>query len=343
MINASSSDSISLHTLTQIYQYAALVSIPIFGFGLIINLFILCIFIFDKRFRKTTYRLMCVSVVSDIISTITSLGVYSQIFRGNLDYDEGNFMCRTVFFFLWASFGVSMMNLCLIGIDRYFIIVRPLSSFYRNYKVYVLVVGEIAIWIISAANNAPIFYYIGVHHNDTILCDVPNITKPVAIYLICHAAFSYIIPTTAILIIYSLIISFQKSYHRPGDKNINEQQLEQIKKKRFINMLTWISISYVIISWPFFASTIGMAVTQRSAFVVRENNVVQFLLLFFSIITTTSIVILNPFIYLKFDVNVRSRSLALVRNLCPFQNLRGNRRFISVTPTGTSKRNSSKL
>ncbi|EDV19467.1 uncharacterized protein TRIADDRAFT_62093 [Trichoplax adhaerens] len=262
---------------------------------------------------------------------MASLAGYIQIANRNLDYNGGAFMCRMVLFFLFASFGVSMMNLCLIGIDRYFIIIKPLSLFYRNYKIYVLVLGEIAIWISAVATNAPILDYVSVHHSDNLLCDIPNITTSVSVYLVAHATISFIIPTILILLIYGRIISFQKSYQRPGESIKKQIVAEQIKKKRFMKMLTWISVSYVMISWPFFATIFGMAVTQQSTLMIRDSNIVHFLFSFFSVTITTSIVILNPFIYLKFDLNVRNRSLALIRKLQPFHNYSRKHRLVHVT------------
>ncbi|RDD43184.1 Apelin receptor [Trichoplax sp. H2] len=334
MTNTSRNNNFRLELAAQIYQYAAVVGIPIFTFGLIINLFILYLFLFDKHFQKTTYKLMCISVISDIISTMASLAGYIQIVIRNLDYDGGTFMCRMVLFFLFSSFGVSMMNLCLIGIDRYFIIVKPLSSFYRNYKIYVLVLGEIAIWISAVATNAPIFDYVAVHHSDNLLCDIPNITTSVSVYLIADATVLFIIPTILMIIIYSRIISFQKSYQRPGESIRKQLIAEQIKKKRFMKMLTWISVSYVMISWPYFATILGMAVTRQSTLMIRDSNIVYFLFSFFSVTITTSIVILNPFIYLKFDLSVRNRSLVLIRKFQPFHNSGRNHRLVPVTSTG---------
>lgn len=320
----------------QIYRYAAIVGIPIFIFGLVINLFILNLFLFDKHFQKTSYRLMCVSVISDIISTLASLAGYIQIVRRDLDYIGGTFMCRMVLFLLFASFGVSMMNLCLIGVDRYFIIMKPLSPFYRQYKVYVLVIGETAIWFISIATNGPIFSYVSVHINDTLLCDIPNITFPVSIYLIAHAIILFLIPTIIILVVYGQIIAFQKSYRRPGEV-IKQQRLdEQMKSKRFMKMLTWISTSYIFISWPFSATIVGMAVTRQSTLMIRESNIVHFLFSFFTVTITTSIVILNPFIYLKFDLNVRKRSLLWLQRFQLFRYHGRHHRLTPMTSTGNS-------
>lgn len=313
MTNNSGDKIINQDISVKIYQYAAIVGIPIFTLGLLINIFIFFLFLYDKYFRKTSYMLMCVSVISDMISGLSSLVVYTQIVGRSLDYDGGTFMCRMTLFFMFGSFGVSMMNLGLIGIDRYFIIVKPLSLFYRHHKRYILIIGEVAIWLISGATNIPILSYVAVHQNDTLLCDIPNVTISISVYLCAQAAILLIIPTIVLLAVYGRIIAYQSKYRRPGEIDKRQRIEEQIKKKRFIRMLIWISISYVVISWPFFASSIGMAITGQSIMMIRQKSIVHFLLLFFSIAMTTSIAVLNPFIYLKFDSNVRKRACLLLQ------------------------------
>ncbi|EDV19469.1 uncharacterized protein TRIADDRAFT_62095 [Trichoplax adhaerens] len=321
---------------TQIYRYAAIVGIPIFIFGLVVNLIILYLFFFDKSFRKTSYKLMRISVVSDIISTVASLTGYVQIVNRNLNYSGGTLMCRVVLCSLFTSFGVSMMNLCLIGIDRYFIIVRPLSSYYRHNKTSILVIGEIIIWLASASINAPVLIIVGVHQNDTLLCDIPDITPSVSVFMIFHATIVFIIPTIIILILYGKIITYQKSYVRPGEVLQSQAVRNQQKKKQFVKMLTWISVSYITFSWPYFATGFGMAITGQSTLQIRQKSMVNFLFAFFTVTITTSIVILNPFLYIKFDLKVRQKSLALIRRiaLCKFD--KRDESVIQVTSTGST-------
>ncbi|RDD41371.1 Pyroglutamylated RFamide peptide receptor [Trichoplax sp. H2] len=316
------------HISTQIYRLAAIAGIPIFIFGLFINVAIFYLLSYERYFRSTTYKLIRISFVSDIISTITSLAGYILIVDRNLNYRGGTIMCQLVLYFLFASFTVSMMNLCLVGIDRYFNIVKPLSLFYRIYKKHILVLSEIIIWLIAIAVNIPVFIFVGVNRNDTLLCDIPNITPSVSLYIIVKTFIIFIIPTFVILIIYGKIISFQKSYIRPG-KVLHDRAIQgQLKKKRFINMLIWISVSYIALGWPYFANIIGMAITRQSTFMIRQKSIVNFLLSFFTVIITTSIVILNPLLYLKFDLKVRKRFFTLFRRMLPCQD--GDRRS-SVT------------
>ena len=63
-----------------------------------------------------------------------------------------------------------------------------------------------------------------------------------------------------------------------------------------------------MISWPFFATGVGIAITRRSLRQIRQLGLVYYLLAFFSFSTTAAIGIVNPFIYYKFDNAIRSKA-----------------------------------
>ena len=63
-----------------------------------------------------------------------------------------------------------------------------------------------------------------------------------------------------------------------------------------------------MISWPFFATCVGIAITRRSLRQIRQLGLVYYLLAFFSFSTTADISVVNPFIYYKFDNAIRSKA-----------------------------------
>ncbi|EDV19466.1 uncharacterized protein TRIADDRAFT_62091 [Trichoplax adhaerens] len=261
---------------------------------------------------------MRVTVISDIICTIASFIGYIQVASRQLDYYGGTMMCRVSLYFTFTSYGISMMNLCLIGIDRYYSM-KPFSNVYGRNKNRILIFGEVAIAISSASVTAPVIVFVRVHHNDTLQCDIPEITPSISAYLIAFTIIEFFLPAILIIVIYWKIIKLQKSYITPKDAFSVEREEDSLRKKRFIKMLLSISVSYILISWPFFASMVGLAITRQSFMDVRMNNIGYFLLLFFSLAVTTSTVILNPFIYLKFDKRIRYGSVKLIKRLIPYQ------------------------
>lgn len=296
-----------------IYSTASIAALILSTFGLTVNLFLLYVLFTDRRFHKTTYYLIFVSIISDTISTFATISGYIQIIRYELDFEGGTLMCRAVMFTMFTSYGISMMTLCLIGIDRYFIIVRPLHTFYRIYKNRILVICEALIWTVSFCSSAPLLKFMGVHKIDPLLCEFIIITTPISVYIIIFVPIQFIIPSLTIGLIYWRIILHQKNYTQPGESIPNRTAQLNFRKRRFIKMLISISLSYILATWPFFATIFGFAITQKSVLQVRSENLMIFLFIFFSLSATTSITILNPFLYLKFDVNIRKRSLLVLK------------------------------
>lgn len=297
-------------------SYASLASIPVSVIGLVANLFMLYLFVVDRDFYKSTYQVLRVSVVSDIICTITTLVGYLLIAIRGLDYYSGTTMCRLVFYIGFSSYGVSIMNLCLIGIDRYFNI-KGLPPVCHRHKRSILFLAELVIVILALLVTSPTLVYVKVHHNDTLLCDFPVVTPSISIYLISFALIEFFIPSILIVIIYWKIFTLQKNIIRPNCQLERFREEESLSRKRFIKKLLSISISYILITWPFFISLLILAITRQSLMDIRRKNIIHFLILFSSVAVTISIAILNPFIYMKFDRLIRSKAIMLFQRFLP--------------------------
>ena len=287
------------------YAYTAAV---FFSFiGLSANIFLLYILIKHKIFEKTTYYLLRISVISDIICNLTTITGYIMVIAANLSYSDGQTLCRCLMFIILSSYGISIMTLCVIGIDRYFVIAKPLSSFYRRRKQQIISGQLVLVTIIVFASTLPELFFASSYPDDTKFCDLINITPTVSYYLIMITITLYIIPAITLTISYSKIIFYLRNYVRPGESIINPNS-ENHKKKKFINTLISIATAYLLISWPFFATCLGMAITRRPLRQVRQLGVVYYMLTFFSFSTTTAISILNPYLYFKFDSAIRSKA-----------------------------------
>ncbi|RDD40888.1 hypothetical protein TrispH2_007399 [Trichoplax sp. H2] len=108
-----------------------------------------------------------------------------------------------------------MFNLCLIGVDRYFVIVKPFLAICTKYKAYILRISEIAIWLLTIFVQLLLFDHMSGCKEDPMLCDIPNITPSAKAFMITHI-ISFVIPTVALIIIYYKIITYQMSYRLSG-------------------------------------------------------------------------------------------------------------------------------
>ena len=261
--------------------YAAIAAIPLSVCGLSTNIFLLILFVTDQFFRKTTYHIMLMSVISDIISTITSISAYIQIAKGHLDDNMGLFMCQSLVFTTMTSYSISMMNLCLISIDRYISIVRPLWPFYRIYKKRLLMASEVIIVLISILINFPTLALIRIHKTETIMCEFAKITPLSSFYYIAFAVILYIIPSLVIGANYWRIVTYLKNYVPPGHTLRQQDAERQNKRKKIIKMLISITLCYILFTWPYFVTLLGIAITKVTFFKLRLDSTVYYLLVFF--------------------------------------------------------------
>lgn len=295
-----------------LYYYTSLALIPIFIFAFLINMFLLYVLLQDKVFQTITYKLIRISVVSDALSGLTASIGYSLIAQ-DFSYRAGKLICQVIMYIVFTFNGISMNNLCLIAIDRYFAIVKPFSSYYRRNRRRAFFIGQAISWTLSITFNIILTPYIGGTHQDTTLCDIPDIDRyvfiPVIIIIFC--ILQYIIPCTALGVIYWRIIHHQKNYVQPG-QNSDSRQIQETKKKKFNHILITITLSYILTTWPYYAGITGMAVTRQSVIAVRNRSPIVFMLLFCSLGTSIGITVINPFIYLKFDANIRSKFMEIL-------------------------------
>ncbi|RDD36835.1 Somatostatin receptor type 4 [Trichoplax sp. H2] len=295
------------------YAYAA--AVPASIIGLIANTLMMFILMRYKIFHKTTYFLLRISVASDIISNTTTAISYLIVTAIHVTYPLGVILCRIAVFVILSSYGISIMTLCIIAIDRYFAIVKPLSSFYRRNK-FLLIGGLLTVGcLLTFSITIPALFFVDVYHDDTKFCDFRNVTPLISFYFTMSTFNLYIIPAVTLATSYGNIIVYMRNYVRPGEDTNFNRAVEDQKRKKFIKALSLIASSYLLISWPFFATSLGMAITGSSLREIRRVGVVYYLLAFFSFSTTTAISIINPFLYLKFDHAIQLKAKSLISQL----------------------------
>lgn len=296
-----------------IVTYGSIAAIPVMITGCIINIFVYFIISHNSCFRKTTYYLIRVTVTSDIVATSTGIIAFIIISIVDVNYTLGSYLCRILFYIILTSYSISIFTLCIIGIDRYFLIIKPFSSFYRKYKTKFLVLLESFAIAVSVTVCIPSAMYNDVYPEDPRVCDFTDVTVSKKVYLICIDFIIYFLPTGILLYTYGSIITHQNSYIRPGNIIQHYRKDEQIKRKKFTQVLITITASYLLTTWPFFITGLVIAFTGKSLRKLGNENIVYFILGFASFSTTNAIAVVNPFLYLKFDNNIKKKSLVFIQ------------------------------
>ncbi|RDD39711.1 Neuromedin-K receptor [Trichoplax sp. H2] len=272
--------------------------------GLAGNITLIYILITDKYFHKTNYVLMLIGVISDTVSNSVSFASCVFVAGNSHNYYSVLVTCKIFIYVIFASYGVSILNLTLIGIDRYMAVVKPFLPCYRLHKKQILIASEILILMLSTLIPIPALFFAGTNIEDTRLCDFPDITISVSLCLIFYAVLLHIMPSILLSVMYWQIITHQRNYVRPGQSS---QRLDDIRKRKLIKALSSISLSYILSSWPSCLLLLTLAITQQSMLQIRKRSVFAFVISLLAFSVIMSMAIFNPFLCLKFDSNIRAK------------------------------------
>ncbi|RDD42517.1 Neuropeptide Y receptor type 2 [Trichoplax sp. H2] len=295
------------------FRYSYIAAIPVFIIGIIANIILFYLIACGKYFHKVTYQLISIAVISDLISLTTSIIVFAIYATNNVEYSLGSILCKLLLFITYCCYGVSMTTLCMISIDRYFAVTKPLSSLRYRQKRRTIYFGQTIGCLLAIGVSVPVLIYNNVHFDETQFCDLPNIKRSVSTYLLCNVCIFYILPLAIIMVNYIKIIRFQYSYVRPGEPNYQGYDEYQRKRKKFIRILIIITSIYFFLTWPFFAVIAGIAISSKSIKEIREMGCGYYLILYASYLSTFAINIINPFIYFRFDYNIKRNLVYQVR------------------------------
>ncbi|RDD39361.1 Neuromedin-K receptor [Trichoplax sp. H2] len=301
--------------IRQIYRYVVGIFIPTHATGLILNILLLKLLSTNKIFQKTTYRLIRMSVISDTISASTALIMFIMITFGNLDFVAGSNLCRIGITILFTSYAVSMTNLALIAVDRYFVIVRPFSPFYRNHKRRFLITTEILIWLVSISVTSIMLLYVSSYPDFPTTCDFPEMSVDSGVYLLHWLLISYAMPTATIVMSYAKIAIYQKNYVRPGIRTSEQLHEDFTRRRKFIKVLIYITSCYILLSLPYFIFSVIASITQKPLVHLLSGNIYLFIVDYFINGLVLSIHFLNPLLYVTFDKQIRAGIISEVKNL----------------------------
>ncbi|RDD36433.1 Neuropeptide Y receptor type 1 [Trichoplax sp. H2] len=277
--------------------------------GLILNVF-LCFVIFSNHFfRRTTYRLIAVTVISDAITNfmLTINYAFSLLNTHNVVFSR--YLCKIVMFIMSTSYAVSIFTLCLIAVGNYIIIKKPLGVFPAFFKPHRTVMLSMASVVIAICISIPLLCIVDVYDDLPIFCDfvhVANYASNYTVFLIAHAVVLYVIPSILLIVTYGKIIFQMMRFNQPISSSY--QQFKDRKRRKLIKVLSAVTMLDVIITWPCFASTISMAISRYSQRQLGEINATFGILVILSLTTTIAISIINPISFLALDAEIQKGS-----------------------------------
>ncbi|EDV19031.1 uncharacterized protein TRIADDRAFT_62523 [Trichoplax adhaerens] len=295
-------------------RFATFSILPIFILGIAFNLLLIRILFTDPNFRKTTYRLIRMAAISDTIGGTTILPVL-VVYGIERDYNFSAIVCKISFTTNYASTSISTMTLALIAVDRYFVVIRPLSMFYKCHKKKFLILTQIFIWIASISIASPILVFLTTSPGKVTVCEYAAKDLSVSIYVFHLATLIYVIPVTIIIIAYTKIIIFQRNYTRPGFWTSEQLQDDFMKRKKFNKMLILITCCYVGIGIPHLFSTMILAAMGIKLSHTSGNNAFLAVIIHGSVACMFSMGVVNPLVYMIFDKQIRIAMFSKLKRL----------------------------
>ncbi|RDD36434.1 C-X-C chemokine receptor type 4 [Trichoplax sp. H2] len=278
--------------------------------GLGLNLFLLIVILKNEFAHRITYRLITISILSDILTVIMLMTNYTYNLLSTANIQSGRWLCRIIVFVISTSYAISILTLCLLAIGHYIKVAKVRVKVCNLSQQNVILISETVIIITAIAVSYPLLQFVNVYEQEPKFCDIPNITNKVSLYLVTHGVVFYILPSSLLILIYCRIVRYLKRYIQPIEALLITWK--DIRRRKLMKVFIVIIMSDVVITLPFFISTMAMAISQQSQRQIRQINSAYFALVFFSFTTTAATSVVNPVLFLWLDRDVNRASKAIL-------------------------------
>ncbi|KAK9890906.1 hypothetical protein WA026_012248 [Henosepilachna vigintioctopunctata] len=217
----SSSDDGSGYTQTETVLITLIMSI--ITVGTIIGNILVCVAVcLVRKLRRPCNYLLVSLAVSDLCVAILVMPL-AMLYEIQGKWSFGDIMCN-----LWVSFDVlsctaSILNLCMISVDRYYAITKPLEYGVKRTPRR-MILWVILVWFFAACISLPPLLIIGNEHTETdedghVKSSVCLVSQDVG-YQIYATLCSFYIPLTVMMLVYYKIF-------KAARKIVNEEKRAQ--------------------------------------------------------------------------------------------------------------------
>ena len=298
--------STSLTTNTQI---AEMVTLGIIGsVSLIGNALVIAVIGRSNRIQWVTNLFVAHLAIINMSVPLLSVPFY---FYWSLErsWPLGNVTCKLVYFAHHLDAGVSVCMLTCIALDRYYVVVHPLTLHLRRSQTFQLIMF---IWIFIIFISTPILYFYEVRKTDCgSVCIVDNSLLTWGWFLIVFSLSAFFTPLCILTFLYAFVIKTiiqrdiqSKAQNLQGMQQRGVTDVSKIQhkllgkvprtKRKVIKMLIIQNIVFIACWVPYFANEFS-----RTWSPVHYNRNTVYLWLCFSNAT------INPVLYSLFNSNFR--------------------------------------
>lgn len=302
--------NISLSHIQQSYSLFAIVTVICGIFGTIFQLWMILTVWYNKRMHVASFILMGNLAVSDLLYSLSLLffGVLQFIYiNTSTSIVVMSVNCYISFFLIGMNYGTSITTLTFISHDRYKRIITPLSN--ENYTNQRIALYLIISWLLGIIVGVLMSVTTVVDPQFPYTCDLSyelGLVSVQAIYTILTIAF-YVLPIILILIFYSQVILKLKKMARPGVSTKQQQRNYKEMRKSAIRLIIGITAIFVLTSWPYWITTLGLIYTGSNFLSLRASGkILEGTLAGFSTVPIMLTAFINPIVYLIFNKSLRN-------------------------------------
>ena len=297
-------------------QVIEVVTLSIIGsVSLIGNVLVIAVISRSHRVQWVTNLFVAHLAIVNLSVPLLSVPFY---FHWSLEgrWPLGNATCKLVYFAHHLDAGVSVCMLTCIALDRYYVVVHPLTLHLRRSQTFQLIMF---IWIFIVFISTPLLYFYEVRTtNCGSICIVDNSLHTWGWYFIALSLSAFFVPLCILSVLYGLVIKAilerdiqskaqnPQSMQQRGMADVSKFQQRFLgkvprTKRKVIKMLIIQDIIFIACWVPYFANEFSKTWSP-----LTYNRSTVYLWLCFSNAT------INPVLYSVFNSNFRKGCRHLV-------------------------------
>ncbi|XP_015219632.2 proteinase-activated receptor 2-like [Lepisosteus oculatus] len=225
--------------------FLPIVYIIVFVVSLPTNAMAIWVFLFRTKKKHPAAIYMANLALSDLLFVIwLPLKIAYHINGNNWIYGEG--LCKVLVGFFYANMYCSILFITCLSVQRYWVIVHPLSHQRKNNKIAVYV--AITVWAVIWASTTSLYLYdqtVQIKDVDITICH--DITKASQInypfgFFITMGVFAYFIPAVVCIIAYVLMLRHLAS--SMTDENIGK------KRRKAVLLIVTVLVMFLVCFTP---------------------------------------------------------------------------------------------
>ncbi|XP_010876383.2 coagulation factor II (thrombin) receptor-like 1, tandem duplicate 2 [Esox lucius] len=214
--------------------FLPIVYIVVFAVGLPTNAMAIWVFLFRTKKKHPASIYMANLALSDLLFVIwTPLKIAYHLNGNNWIYGEG--LCKVLVGFFYGNMYGSILFIACLSVQRYWVVVHPLSHQRKNNTVAIAVC--LSVWAIICLSTTPLFLYdqtamlkdpnITTCHDVNIIKDLRDPFKSVKIpyfYFTLMAGLCLLIPLVVIVLAYILLLKTLGNAIADGESGKNRRK-----------------------------------------------------------------------------------------------------------------------